>query len=624
MRRLIKQGVTTGVGSALLAIPWAAGAFSFNLGGIEGQIDTTVSVGSIARMEERDASLVGVANGGISRSVNSDDGNLRYDDGDFVSTVAKVTQDLELTYGDFGVFARYGAFYDFEIMNDATSGGYTGDRLGNGAKRAAGRNTPLFDLFAFGRFDFIGGRDLNVRIGRQVVSWGESTFIQNGINVINPIDVSRFRAPGSELKEALVPVPALLMSTSLTTNLSIEALWILNFDEVRIDPRGTFFSTTDFASLDGDKVFAGFGRRADDNRDPIPLPSAPDAQLWADRDPTQRPDQQHQQYGVSLRYFAEDLNFTEFGLFYLRYHSRLPIAAAIRGGAAGGPMVGPLNLGLSFYVDPTGNTVNGDTRLVVEYPEDINLFGLSFNTTGPGGIALQGEYSYRDNLPVSLASVEVLLAAIGFENQAGIPGGLPAGTFIEGFDRVKAHQVQMTATKAMGPQPMVGASQWVLLGEAGYNFLELDRSLLYAGPGVDLPSCRNLANPLPATVLSNGDCATTGYASRSSWGYRVVTALTYDNVIGAVGMSPRLAFSHDVNGTGPNFTDGVKGLSFGLGFNYLQAWQGDISYTRFYGGRTFSGTTNPADPAFGGDFYASSSNAAKDRDFISANVSYAF
>ena len=36
-----------------------------------------------------------------------------------------------------------------------------------------------------------------------MINWGESTFIQNGINVINPIDVTKFRIPGSELREAL-------------------------------------------------------------------------------------------------------------------------------------------------------------------------------------------------------------------------------------------------------------------------------------------------------------------------------------------------------------------------------------------------------------------------------------
>ncbi len=61
-----------------------------------------------------------------------------------------------------------------------------------------------------------------VRLGKQVVSWGESTFIGNSINTINPIDVSAFRRPGSEIKEGLIPVNMLYLSQSLTDSLSVE------------------------------------------------------------------------------------------------------------------------------------------------------------------------------------------------------------------------------------------------------------------------------------------------------------------------------------------------------------------------------------------------------------------
>ena len=38
----------------------------------------------------------------------------------------------------------------------------------------------------------VGDNAGDVRFGNQVLSWGESTFIQGGINTINPIDVSPF------------------------------------------------------------------------------------------------------------------------------------------------------------------------------------------------------------------------------------------------------------------------------------------------------------------------------------------------------------------------------------------------------------------------------------------------
>jgi hypothetical protein len=64
-----------------------------------------------------------------------------------------------------------------------------------------------------------------VRLGKQVVSWGESTFIGGGINSINPIDVSAFRRPGAEIKEGLIPVNMFYVSQSLTDNLSAEGFY---------------------------------------------------------------------------------------------------------------------------------------------------------------------------------------------------------------------------------------------------------------------------------------------------------------------------------------------------------------------------------------------------------------
>jgi hypothetical protein len=84
-----------------------------------------------------------------------------------------------------------------------------------------------------------------VRLGKQVVSWGESTFILNGINSINPIDVSAFRRPGAEIKEGLIPVNMFYVSQSLTDNLSAEAFYQLEWDQTVLDNCGTFFSSTD-------------------------------------------------------------------------------------------------------------------------------------------------------------------------------------------------------------------------------------------------------------------------------------------------------------------------------------------------------------------------------------------
>ena len=79
---------------------------------VNGYLDTTISVGSIWRMQGRNAGLIAIANGGTSRTVNADDGNLNYERGDLVSLALNATVDFSLKYRDFGFFARGTYFHD--------------------------------------------------------------------------------------------------------------------------------------------------------------------------------------------------------------------------------------------------------------------------------------------------------------------------------------------------------------------------------------------------------------------------------------------------------------------------------------------------------------------------------
>ncbi len=62
-----------------------------------------------------------------------------------------------------------------------------------------------------------------------------------------------------------------------------------------------------------------------------------------------------------------------------------------------------------------------------EYPDDIQLFGVSFNTQlGTTGVALQGEVSYRQDVPLQYDDVELLFAALTpFEAVAIGAQGIP-------------------------------------------------------------------------------------------------------------------------------------------------------------------------------------------------------
>jgi len=578
--------------ACMAATPVYAFEFKNEAGDVTGSFDTTVSFGTSVRAASRDPALVSIANGGTSRSPNEDDGNLNYNKDRAFSTVLKASHDLELKYQNFGLFARGAYFYDF--VNDGKS------ELGQEAQNRLGKDARLLDAFVWGNFD-VQERPLNVRLGKQVVSWGESTFIGNGINIINPLDVSKLRAPGAELKEGLIPSPMVWVSAGVTDKLTVEGFVLTQWDKTKIDPRGSYFSNNDFLSDDGDKVYLGFGRR-NDQHFPLTSPATATGQVWAPRGPDRKASNGGQ-YGVAFRYLAEGLNNTDFGFYHVNYHSRTPIASGIRGG--------PTSLATPNF----GHT--GTASYFAEFPENIRLFGMSFSTGGPAGIALQGEYSYRRNQPLQLASIELLLAALGSANNiTGVAAAdVPVGTEISGYRRVEMHQLQLTSTKAFGP--MFNAEQFVLLGEVGYTYLNLPNGLLFSGPGTFLPA------PGSANA-AGGSFQQEGYATKSSWGYRLLGRLDFPNAIGAASLSPRIAFSHDVDGVGPTFNQDAKALTLGLGVNLKQNWQADIAYTSFFGGRTYAGTDPGAVPAGQSASYASSANPLKDRDFISASVSYAF
>ena len=633
-RNFHRKSITTAVMLALF-LPASAHAFEIRnqAGDVIGSFDTTISLSGAMRANGRDPSLVGITNGGTSRDINSDDGNLNYNKNKTFSSPIRVTHELGLKQGSYGLFARGTYFHDFAYQNQAVSAvsgyGSTGqDRMGRGAE--------LLDAFVYGSINSFGGRNLNVRLGNQVVNWGESTFIPNGINVINGVDVAKLRTPGADLKEALRPTPMIWASQELTDKISIEGFYAFKWRETRLDPRGTFFSTTDALSPDGDKIFIGSGRRIDQHFAPIAITAGATAPVWAPRTVDRTP-RDNNEFGLTLRMFAPALNNTEFGFSFVNYHSRTPFLSGTRGAATTGGAAG-LGCGANPLVNfntlvfaqtggadgsPAGLPICGTraAQYFADYPENIRLFGLSFNTAGPGGIAFQGEYSYRPNQPLQLATTEVILAAGGLANNITgnrvAAAAVPLGTEISGYRRVQMHQLQFTGTKIFSST--LGAESLTVVGEIGATRLNLPSGLLFSGPGVVLPALGSST----ATTAGSTQPGMAGYATENSWGYRLVGALSYPNAIAGATLIPRVAFSHDVHGVGPTFNQGTKAATFGLTAVVKQKWQADLAYTTYWGGRTYSGT-DPAATGTQARTYATSANPLKDRDFVSASLRYSF
>jgi Protein of unknown function (DUF1302) len=653
------KGITLAVGLAL-ATSVNAVQFKFE-DGFSGSFDTTLSYGLSVRTQDPMKSLIGIANGGLARSVNEDDGTRNYAKGNAFANVIKATHDLDLKYEGWGFFARGTYFVDFANRNRNT--------LGPEAKNRVGQDARMLDAFVAKSF-VVGDRNLRFRAGNQVISWGESTFIPNSINSINPVDLVKLRTPGAEIKEAFLPTSSVWGSFEITKNASVEAFALFNFDKTKIDPKGSYWSNNDFASDDADKVFLSFGRRKDltgrGATNPVPPttgalytsaaalygPFDPAAAIWAPRGPDQNASD-HGQYGVAFRYLASQLNNTEFAFYYMNYHSRIPFLSGYKGTTSSVLTGGPLIPTVCSVAALSGLCGSGTASYFVVYPENIRLAGMSFNTQGPFGTALQGEISYRPNQPLAIAAPETLLAALGAPNlvtgfqtipgsvSATLPFGasaaglVPNGTLIPGWNRVKMTQAQATITK--GIPNILGADQLVMVSEVGFTkYNGLSSSLKYNGPAVFLP-----ATVQGSVAGQAGSVQNEGFITDNSWGYRFVGRLEYPNLVFGANVAPRLAFNHDVKGVSQTFNEGVKSISLGTNFDWQKKLTLDLSYTGFWGGRTYCGTdqvTNPAQTSLGaqiagvaafgrapqGANFCSAANPIRDRDFVSMVVTYSF
>ena len=629
----------------VLALGGAAPAYAFQFSfdnGITGSLDTTLSYGVSVRADSRDPQLIGIANGGTARSVNGDNGDLNFDKNKTFANIVRATSELDIKYKNFGFFGRGTAYYDFNLHDS--------DKLGPTGRDRLGQDVVGLDGFVSATFE-PGGKRTNVRIGRQVINWGESTFMLNGINSINPLDVSALRSPGAELKEALLPTAGIWASQELTNAFSVEGFYLTNWDKTRIDPKGSYFSNNDVLSDDADRVILSYGRRRDELFPPtnpvppgIPVISAtaqalygpydPAASWWIPRSPDHNPSD-HGQYGVAFRYFASNLNDTEFGFYLENYHSRTPILSGTKGTVTsiltGGPLVQPI-CGVPALI---ALCHTGTARVFSDYPENIRLFGMSFNTPGPYGIALQGEYAYRPNQPVQLSAPEVILASLGLPNLItgytqipGAPAGataaalVPDGSYIQGYQRVKMSHASVTGTKSW--PNVAAADNLIVVGEVGADYFHnLPSDQKFAGPAVDLP-----ATPFGAIVSQAYSVQTQGFTTNFSWGYRLLGRLEYSNLFFNGNVAPRIAFAHDVKGVGPSFNEDTKSVSIGASWEYQRKWVVDAQYTTYFGGRTYCGTdqpppggsVTPGQPAS----WCASANPLKDRDFYSMVVSYSF
>jgi len=596
-------------------------------------------------------------------------------------------------------------------------------RVRNGStERQIGIGARLLDAYISTVVPLGEERDLTLKLGNQNINWGESTLLVVGsLNSFSTPNVNALYRPAFlELSEVLEPTPAFMVSTTIVPDVSIEAFYQYNWRPALIPPAGSYLSTVDVGSDNQrDYVFVDFGKAAED---PDRLGLADQLMLSAITDTSgtvellpENEAKSSGQFGVTLKYYAEWLNSgTELALYAGRYHSRLPYLSFYEGeyGCLSGPdALQPAAMGSDKTVQDTLGVMQAcpglDSTLFItnalpgaiappvrdqrigtngsafvldtakarlEYPENIDLYGFSFNTAF-GDISLQGEIAYRPNQPLQVDDTDLAFAALqnifprgngtgaqgdsydfGFAGDipglppalggvgtiAQLPGaryGIPdfvsayrgqdplaylPGQYIRGWEEFRTANYNLGITNVIGPNNWLAADQILLIGELGASQI------------FDLPSTDRLQIEGPGT-FTHASAGTDGTGADGS-------SQSNSAVIGPSGI--RFNPTQQKDGFVTDFSWGYRVVSIlryenvvpGVGVEPTIVWSHDVSGVspgpgeNFVEGRKivivsttirFSQAWNAA-IGYTSFFGGGSHNLLRDRDFAQVGLRYLF
>ncbi|MFA5120720.1 DUF1302 domain-containing protein [Zavarzinia sp.] len=639
-----------------------AQAVDVEWGDVTGSIITSLSVGTQVRMSDRDPRNIGYSNGGAMPTAGNDDGNLNFDKYDLITLIGTVTSEVNLRWRNFGLYARGTAFYDYIADHNKLAVNGPEERPMRGSYAMDGQqfaryDAEMQDYYVTGDLD-IAGRPLTFRLGSQVLNWGEALFTINAISVINPIDVGRIRAPGSELRDALIPIPMAWASYQLADRLSLEGFVALDFKPYKLDACGSFFSETD-AYCTGTRG-VGVGTDYRDSRsywvshdDPNDNGAAYDG-LSADMGIDDS--SHHTDWGIALRYYAPELNNTEFGFYYVNYQSRLPSIKAHSdylnpgtGELLGLPLINSPRFGTFPRSVVLDNLDHG--TLTLYYPKGVELYGLSFNTTvDPLGIAVNGEISYKHNVPVWLsegtlafttynsAGGNPLLASEAFGIAPYVDTGYPYDDLPDGPVTLRLDEphdmwnANLRVTKILPTThwlvSALGANAMTVLAEAAAFYFDInaDGQYFYASYGQNgftnfqtrpLNAAPGVTLLPPQKLDEAGDPRvppTWKPPTRWSGGITALVFADYPDAFSSgVNLTPILAFQTGLFGTtpapNPGFTKSMNSLYLALKAEYRGNYSLELSYFKSWG-------------AGGGP--GGSRNPYIDHDYMGVSFSYVF
>jgi len=468
--------------------------------------DTTVKYSAAWRLKGRSASLVADA--------NSDDGDRNFKRG-VISNRGDLLSELDLGFRDVGARFSGAAWYDtvYNGSNDNDAPGTANafsvphDRFTGATERLHGRQAELLDAFVFANGQ-LGSMPASIRVGRHTVLWGESLLLAtNGISYAQaPLDfIKASSVPGTQAKELFMPVGQISCQLRPTTVVSFAAYYQFEWRKSRLPAVGSYFSSADLLDEGGERLFI-----------------APPAAFFRGRDDDAR---NFGQWGVSARYRVESLD-TDFGLYYLRFHEKLP-QLYLRPGAGADAFLG--NIG----------------EYSLAYPQDIWLVGTSFATT-VAEVGLAGEVHMRFDTPLA-STPQTVAPGLAADNGEHLLYAI--GNTVH---------AQVSATYIL-PSWVVWDSA-TALGEIGWQHL---------------------------TEITRNPEAFDGSRRRDAWGFQTLFTPTYFQVLPDLDINLPIAFGYTPQGKSPLpvFNGPHKGgtVSLGVSAQYRTVWYASLQFTHFYG-----------------------------------------
>nr|WP_057926252.1 DUF1302 domain-containing protein [Burkholderia ambifaria] len=569
--------------------------FTTGINDLQGSWVTNLTAGAGIRTKSPSCSLTGDPNAygcGAAANTNqwgyADNGDLNYRKGQPFSTYISATSELLLKMPSEGLkfMVRGTGMYDFLAGNTART------PLSSTASAQVVYNAQLLDLWAQKDFT-IGGRNAHVRIGNQVINWGESMFAQSGINATNSLDVQKLLIPGSQLKQALLPAPMVSFAADLSHGFSTEGYYQFQWNGNRYPPVGSYWSVTN-----------GFGRGAEPftlntNNLNVAGPSAgtianaigggaaagnqgtlnaiknglvngdfagPPFNSIGLPSVTNLPAKYRPQFGVKFNYSPRSFD-ANFAFYYLNYTDKSPVLASL---------------------------ANGTEQW--SYLGRRQLFGVSANF-GLGPWAIGTELSYRPRDAVALSSCYGAGGPLDL-NTNGV-----AGINCQQWVDKKKFQYDLNGLLALT------RSEYPFLKWLGADSAALTWELTWIYyPGLHASGVTRTIDGQTVTQvpqagylpwLNNGSGLGypigMGQGTSSSVGATIDFNWTYDGtLIPGWQVTPGVTFSDGLYGYTPTFTanymQGAKSVNVYVLFNQNPPnWQAGINFTAFFGGHNTVG-----------------------------------